>query len=228
MLALLWHNGPLFLIGTLHTLLLIFTAALLGIIFAIGLTLCSISKYQWLNKAASLYIFIIRGTPFLLQLYIIYYGSMQFHCIVDSPLAIIFKSAMVCAVMALTLNTAAYTSVLLTGAMNNLNPHDSLSAQQLGLSKFHIFKSIILPQVFFNILPMYSNELIMLMKCTAIASSITILDIMGVTQQIIGMTYQTIPCLIIAAILYCLISAAIMWPSKWLYYAYCQRIGAVI
>jgi His/Glu/Gln/Arg/opine family amino acid ABC transporter permease subunit len=227
MLSLVLNHLPLLITGMANTLALILLAAMFGIVCAIALTYGTLSHHTWLKKIIHGYIFVIRGTPFLLQLYIIYYGCMQFPWIVHSPIGILLKSAMACAVLSLTLNTAAYSSVLFTGAIENLNQKEIIAAKALGLGSVRIFKSIILPQILFKILPVYSNELIMLLKCTAIASSITVIDIMGATQQMIGMTYQTIPCLIIAAIIYSVISAAIMIPSKLCYQHYCKKIGVI-
>ena len=134
-----------------------------------------------------------------------------------SPVGGLFKSAMGSAILALTLNTSAYTTILFKGALDNLDQKAIQSAKSLGLSTWVINKKIIIPQLLMKILPIYSNELIMLLKCTAIASSITVIDVMGATQQVIGMTYQTIPCLIIAAIIYLVLSHAISMPCKIIY-----------
>jgi His/Glu/Gln/Arg/opine family amino acid ABC transporter permease subunit len=227
MLSLILENQALLLSGLENTIILLILSASIGFMLAIALTYFTLNKCTWLKKIAKSYIFVIRGTPFLLQLYIIYYGSMQFNWVIHSPVGTLLKSSMVCALLALTLNTAAYTSVVFTGAIQNLNQKEILAGKALGLGSLRIFKSIVLPQMFFKILPVYSNELIMLMKCTAIASSVTVIDIMGATQQIISMTYQSIPCLVIAAIIYTMISAAIMIPSKIVYHYYCKKIGAI-
>lgn len=217
MLSIFLTNFPQFLQGILTTLELVFTSAILGLLSAICLVTLKQIHSTIINKIIETYLFIIRSTPFLLQLYIIYYGSMQFHFINHSFLADIFKSAYLCALIALTLNTSAYTTIFLSHTLNSINKKEILVAKSLGFSQWQINKCIIWPQVLIKILPIYSNELIMLMKCAAIASSITILDVMGVTQQIIGLTYQTIPCLMIAGIIYLILNMLFNLPLKYIY-----------
>jgi His/Glu/Gln/Arg/opine family amino acid ABC transporter permease subunit len=214
MWLLLINNFPLFLMGIKNTLLLTFGAAFFGIIVAISLIVIKLAKIRLLNHIVDLYLFIVRGTPFLLQLFIIYYGTMQFACIAHSMLAILFKSATYCALLALIVNTSAYTTVLFIGAIENLPQQQIMAAKSLGMSKFNIYKRIILPQMLIKILPVYGNELIMLLKCTAIVSSITIVDVMGAAQQVMAMTYQNLPCLLIAAIIYLIITVIIVLPLK--------------
>lgn len=164
--------------------------------------------------------FIIRGTPFLVQLFIIYYGPLQFNVLVDSPLAPLFKSAFFCALFALTLNTTAYTTNLFYGAIKNLPKADLEAAAVLALSRWQIFITIIIPRFFVRILPAYTNEVIMILKCTSLVSTISILDLMGVIKQTMATTYQTLNCLAIAGIIYLLITFIISTIGKTLYQRY--------
>ena len=218
-------NFSLFLTGIENTFLLTLGSAFFGIILAIVLTVIKLAKMKVLNSMVDFYLFIVRGTPFLLQLFIIYYGTMQFDFIAHSILAVLFKSAMNCALLALTINTSAYTTVLFVGAIENLPQKEMMAAKSLDISKGNIYKKIILPQIFMKTLPIYGNELIMLMKCSAIVSSITIIDMMGATQQVMAMTYENFPCLIIAAFIYLLSTAIIILPLKLKFNSYCKKVG---
>jgi His/Glu/Gln/Arg/opine family amino acid ABC transporter permease subunit len=226
MLTLLFNNISLYMSGIGMTLSLTLLSALIGLVVALILSYVNVKKTPLLYQIIQLYLFVIRGTPFLLQLFIIYYGLISFNFIAHSIFADLFKSAYACALMALTINTSAYTTVFLSHAIKNINTKEILAAKNLGFTKIDILKSIILPKVMMETLPVYSNELIMLIKCTAITSSITIIDVMGATQQIIGMTYQTIPCLIIAGTIYLLLNVVIVLPSKVLYKKYTNKIHA--
>jgi His/Glu/Gln/Arg/opine family amino acid ABC transporter permease subunit len=225
MFNLLASNASLYLSGIEITIFLTTLSALCGLIMAVIITYAYLADKSLVKPIINGYLFLVRGTPFLLQLFIIYYGSMQFHWISHSILSSLFKSAYNCALIALTINTSAYTSVFLIKAFEDFDHKQILAANNLGLSKLQIILKIIAPQILMQSIPLYSNEIIMLIKCTAITSSITILDIMGVTQQIIGMTYQTIPCLLIAAVIYLMLNMIIVLPSKLAYKKYCQKIN---
>jgi His/Glu/Gln/Arg/opine family amino acid ABC transporter permease subunit len=218
-------NFSLFLTGIENTIILTLGSAFFGIILAVILTAIKMSKSKLFNSMVHFYLFIVRGTPFLLQLFIIYYGIMQFDFIAHTFLATFFKSAMNCALLALTINTSAYTTGLFMGAIENFPKLEMMAAKSLGMSKMNIYKKIILPQIFMKTLPIYGNELIMLMKCSAIVSSITIMDVMGATQQVMAMTYENLPCLIIAALLYLLMTAIIILPLKLKFNSYCRKTG---
>ncbi|TNF69528.1 MAG: ABC transporter permease subunit [Gammaproteobacteria bacterium] len=222
MLSLLSEFSPNWLSGILTTLSLTFAAVIIGAFLAIILTAIKTSKLPIITQLVDLYLFIIRGTPFLVQLFIIYYGPLQFPIITDSPFADIFKSAFVCALIALAINTSSYTTALFIGAINNLPKGEIQAAEALGLKDINIFFSILLPRMFYRILPAYSNEVLMVLKCSALVSSISVLDLMGVTRQVMSFSYEIIPSLIIAGVIYMLIALLInivfkYWVSKRVY-----------
>lgn len=200
---------------------LIFVAACGGLVIAFLLLFAQKNKY--LKTITNSYLFLIKGTPFLLQLYIIYYGLIQFHFIQHSWLKALFISPYICALMALIINTSAYTTTILEQMLKNIPKNEIDAAKCLGLKKKDMFVNIILPHICIKMLPAYSNELIMIMKCTAIVSTITILDVMGITQQMIALTYQTMPYLLSAAIIYLTLSMLITIPCKFIYNKYIVR-----
>ena len=202
------------------------TLFLLAITMVVGLLLsmcfASIKFYQLpvLMQMVDAIIFVIRGTPFLVQLFIIYYGPLQFSWLSHSWLGIPFKSAAFCALLALILNTTAYTSSLFYGAMKNLPNGELVAAEAMGLNRLQTLWNIIIPRFFARIFPVYINEVIMVLKCTALVSTITILDVMGVLQQLMVQTYQTIPCLLIAGVIYVVLTVILTMGLKFVNYKF--------
>jgi arginine transport system permease protein len=196
--------------GLVTTLELMIISLLLGLSFAIFLTLGALSGRRYLKVPVELFGFFIRGTPLLVQIFLIYYGSGQFVWLRDSPLWYILQEPFACAIIAFTLNTSAYTLALLKGAIEAV-PHNEVDAcYALGMSKSLALRRIILPLAFRQMLPAYSNEVIMVLKGTSLASTITLLDLMGMTQQIIAKTYATIELFTIAGLLYLMLNAIII------------------
>lgn len=198
---------PALLNGVAITLVLMLFSLGIGLLLAIGMTLCKLSDMIILKKFIDAILFFIRGTPLLVQIFLIYYGIGQFAWLRDSWLWIIFQSPMACAIFALSINSACYTSILLQGAIKSVPENEIAAAQALGMSKWLAIRRIMLPRAFRIMLPAYSNEVVMVLKSTSLASTITLLDIMGVTQQLIDQTYQTVTFYIIAGILYLLLNA---------------------
>ncbi len=201
---------PQLLQGTLTTLLLMVSALAIGIILALFMTLGIISKRPYLSFPINALVFFIRGTPLLVQFFLIYYGSGQFDWLKASPLWIILREPFACAVIALALNTSAYTTVLLKGAIDGVPKNEVMACHALGMSKSLMLRRIILPIAFRIALPAYSNEVVIVLKGTSLASTITILDLMGVTNQIIGQTYESMKFLALAGVIYLLLNAFII------------------
>src|SRR5262249_7460180 len=159
---------------------LMLCSLMLGLILALLMTLGLLSKRCYLVIPIKLYLFFLRGTPLLVQIFLIYYGSAQFDWLKASPLWNIFQNPFLCAVLALAFNTSAYTTVLLKGAIDSVPENEVIACTALGMSKLLMFRRIILPRAIRIALPAYSNEVIMILKGTSLASTITILDLMGV------------------------------------------------
>lgn len=207
---------PTLLFGTVTTLEVMACSLLFGLLLAVLFTLLSRSHYAFIKTPVDILVFFIRGTPLLVQIFLIYYGSGQFTWLRESSLWIILKEPFACAVIAFSLNTSAYTKVLLSGAIDSI-PHGEIEAcHALGMNKWHMLKNIILPRAFRIALPAYSNEVIMILKGTALASTITLMDLMGTTQRLIAQTYETIPLLILAGIIYLLLNGLLVGVFKFL------------
>jgi His/Glu/Gln/Arg/opine family amino acid ABC transporter permease subunit len=215
MLSILTNHYQFILSGVGTTLLLLVITLILGLILSLIFASVKFYNIPVFTQIINGIVFIVRGTPFLVQLFIIYYGPLQFSWLSHSLLGVPFKSATFCALLGLTLNTTAYTSSLFYGAMKNLPKGEIIAAKAIGLGRLHTLAHIIIPRFFARIFPVYINEVIMVLKCTALVSTITILDTMGVLQQLMTQTYQTLPCLYIAGGIYVFLTVLLTLALKW-------------
>jgi len=193
---------PDLLLGAAVTFKLVGLAMILGLVLAVPLALARISKRIWLRGPAYAYIFFFRGTPLLVQIFIVYYGLSQFSEVRESFLWPVLSQAYWCSVIAFTLNTAAYTGEILRGAVQAV-PHGQIEAGlSVGMSRLLLLRRIIGPQAARLALPAYSNEFIILMKASSLASTVTLLEITGMTRNIIAETYKPLELFFLAACLY--------------------------
>ncbi len=195
--------------GLWLTLELVFFSGLLGLILAVPLALMRASHNPWLRALPFGYIFFFRGTPLLVQIFLIYYGASQFEAIRESALWPILREPYWCAIIAFTLNTAAYSAELIRGAIQAIPKGELEAADAYGMSRSLKIRRIVLPRAFGIVLPAYGNELILMLKSSSLASTITLLDITGMARTIIARTYTPLEIFAAAGVLY-LIIAAIM------------------
>lgn len=218
MLTILTNHFQFILSGIGTTVLLLAITIVVGLLLSMTFASIKFYKLPVLTQLVNAIVFVVRGTPFLVQLFIIYYGPLQFNWLSHSWLGIPFKSATFCALLALILNTTAYTSSLFYGAMNNLPKGEIIAAESMGLNRWQTLLNIVIPRFFTRIFPVYINEVIMVLKCTALVSTITILDVMGVLKQLMVQTYQTIPCLLIAGVIYVILTVLLTTGLKLINY----------
>ena len=193
---------PLMLMGIGITLKLLIVSGLLGLMLAVCLLLMRISGKWYLSLPAQVYIYIFRGTPILVQIFIIYYGLPQFEAVRDSILWPILREPMGCAIVALTLNTAAYVSEILRGGVLGVSKGVLEAGSALGMSARQKFIYLTAPIATRLALPAYSNDVISLLKSTALASTITIADMTGIARTIVADTYAPYEIFISLAIVY--------------------------
>jgi polar amino acid transport system permease protein len=184
------------------TLQLLVASGLLGLILAILLLLMRLSGKFYLDWVAQVYIYIFRGTPILVQIFIIYYGLPQFEAVRDSIFWSILREPTGCAILALTLNTGAYVSEILRGGVLGVDKGLLEAGSALGMSARHKFIYITTPLATRLALPAYSNDVISLLKSTALASTITITDMTGIARTIVAETYAPYEIFISLAIVY--------------------------
>ncbi len=209
-LSVVWDNLPQLLAGAWVTLQLIVLSGLLGLMLAVPTALARVAGPAWLRWPAFGYIFFFRGTPLLVQIFLVYYGLSQFDAVRNSLLWPVLSQAYWCAIIAFTLNTGAYTAEILRGAMQAV-PHGEVeAARALGMSGALLYRRIILPRAFRLALPAYGNEVILMLKGSALASTITLLDITGAARTIIAVTYTPVEIFLAAGVLYLALSLIII------------------
>ena len=177
---------------------------------AIGLVLASVicamrmSNKPWLDYPARTFVAVFRGTPLLVQLFVIYYGLGQFSWLRESFAWPYLREAYWCVLAALALNTAAYTSEILRGGINSVQQGQIEAGLSVGLRKDQIWRYVIIPQACRQMLPAYGNEIILQIKSTSLASIVTLMEVTGIAAKLVSQTYRPIEVFICACALYLL------------------------
>lgn len=187
--ALILNAIPRMLMGIGLTFQLLVLSAVLGLALAVILMLMRISGRWWLSWPSQIYIYVFRGTPILVQIFIIYYGLPQFDWIRESLFWPILREPFGCAVLALSLNTGAYVSEILRGGVLGVDKGLDEAGAALGLSRTQRFVFITVPIAVRLALPAYGNDFISLMKSTALASTITLTEMTGIARTIVAETF---------------------------------------
>ena len=197
---------PKLLNATILTIELTLLSLLFGIFVGIFFAILRTRKNKILNLISYYYSYIFRGTPLLVQIFIIYFGLGQVEWLRESFLWIIFKEPYSCAIIAFTLNTGAYTSEIFRSAFETIQKGLLEAAESLGLNKIHIFFKVKLPIAIKQSLPAYGNEMILMLKGTSLASTVTLLDLTGVAKHIISTTFRPVEVFIVAGSIYLLMT----------------------
>ncbi len=178
-----------FISGTLYTIGISLIAVFLGLVTGTALSLLRRMHFKPFAKLGDAYVAIVRGTPLILQLYIVYYG------VPNIPMV-------VAAILAMTLNSAAYISEIIRAGIDAVDKGQWEAARSLGMSSKMTMKSVILPQAFKNILPALGNEFVVLIKESAIVSVIGVHDLMYNADTVRGITFKPFEPLIVVACIY--------------------------
>jgi len=190
-LDILERYGGRLLDGLLVTIELVALSATLGFVLGLGLALARLSSHPLLAVLARGYIAFFRGTPILLQLFLVYYGAGQMRAPLETVgLWGLFREAFFCAVFTFTLNTAAYQAEILRGAIASLPAGQVEAAAALGLGRWQRLRHVVLPQALAVALRPLGNELILLIKASAVASLVTVLDLMGATRFVFARSFD--------------------------------------
>ena len=184
------------------TLLSLFFGIFVGVFFALLRT----SNSKVLYYISYYYSYIFRGTPLLVQIFIIYFGLAQLEWIRESFLWVFLKEPYSCAILAFTLNTGAYSSEIFRSAFETINKGIVEAAEGLGLNKINTFFKIKLPIAIRQSLPAYGNEMILMLKGPSLASTVTLLDLTGVAKHIISTTFRPVEVFIVAGSIYLLMT----------------------
>jgi len=199
----------LLLAGVPLTFKLAFYSIAAGAVFAVLLALMRLSGSRVLDYAARSYVFVFRGTPLLVQIFLIYYGLGQFPDVRESVLWPFFLEPYWCALLALTLNTAAYSSEIIRGGILSVPFGQIEAARACGMSRALIFRRITMPQGLIVALPAYGNEIILMTRSTALASVITLMEVTGIASKIIAETFRPVEVFVCAGAIYLLLNFAI-------------------
>ncbi|WP_070888281.1 ABC transporter permease [Pseudomonas sp. D1-3] len=198
----IWDSLPLYFGGVLVTLKLLAIALFFGLLLAIPLALMRTSRSPWVNGPAWLYTYVIRGTPMLVQLFLVYYGLAQFAAVRESLLWPYLSNATFCACVAFAINTSAYSAEILAGSLK-ATPHGEIeAARAMGMSRAKLYRRILLPSALRRALPQYSNEVIMMLHTTSLASIVTLIDITGAARTVSSQYYLPFEAFITAGLFY--------------------------
>lgn len=191
------------------TLQLAFFSIAAGAVLAVLLALMRLSDNAAFDGIARAYVFVFRGTPLLVQIFLIYYGLGQFPAIRESFAWPFLRQPYWCALLALTLNTAAYSSEIIRGGILSVPFGQIEAARACGMSRRLIFRRITVPQGLRVALPAYGNEIILMTRSTALASVITLMEVTGIASKIIAETFRAVEVFSCAGAIYLAINFAI-------------------
>ena len=201
-LELMFNSFPKLLSAAFVTLKLLSASLFFGLFIGLLFAILRLNKNIFINKFAYGYSYVFRGTPLLVQIFIIYFGLAQIEYLRMSFLWIILKEPYWCAIIAFTLNTGAYTSEILRSAFQTIKPGIIEAGKSLGIKNNIIFYKIQIPIAIRQSLPAYGNEIILMLKGTSLASTVTLMDLTGVAKYIISTTFKPIEVFIVAGSIY--------------------------
>jgi len=197
---------PKILSGSRLTVLLVTLSLSMGFVLAILAALLRRSKIPVLVVPIKAYVFIMRGTPLLVQIFLIYYGVGQFEIIRESIFWTVLKSPFWCAIIALTLNTTAYGSEIIRGGLESVPYGEVEAARAFGMSGLLLFRRVIFPIAIRQALPAYGNEVMLMVKATSLASTITIMEMTGIANTIMAENYRPMEAFIVAGSFYLILN----------------------
>ena len=201
-IELMINSFPKLLNATLITLKLLSVSLILGLFIGLGFAILRMNNNKLINKFAYGYSYIFRGTPLLVQIFIIYFGLGQIEYLRTTFLWVVLKEPYWCAIIAFSLNTGAYTSEILRSAFQTINSGYLEAGRSLGIPSKIIFTKIQIPIAIKQSLPAYGNEIILMLKGTSLASTVTLMDLTGVAKYIISTTFKPVEVFIVAGGIY--------------------------
>ena len=201
-LDLMINSFPKLLNATFTTLKLLSLSLIFGLIIGLIFAIMRLSNNKLIGNFSYGFSYVFRGTPLLVQIFIIYFGLGQIEYLRTTFLWTILKEPYWCAIIAFALNTGAYTSEILRSAFQTIKPGIIEAGKSLGVSSKVIFYKIQVPIAIRQSLPAYGNEIILMMKGTSLASTVTLMDLTGVAKYIISTTFKPIEGFIVAGGIY--------------------------
>lgn len=207
-------NSGIYLEGFKNTVFLVSLSLVIGLLLAVPLAILRSIDNKIIDAPIRAFVYFFRGTPLLVQMFLVYYGFGQFDLIKTSFLWPLFKEAYFCALFTFTLNTCAYTTEIIRGAIKTTSHGEIEAAMAAGMSRMTMLRRIILPSAFRRALPAYSNEIIFMLHGSSLASVITIIDITGAARIVNSRYYSPYEAFITAAILYMFLTFIIVFLIK--------------
>ncbi|SDG73999.1 amino acid ABC transporter membrane protein 2, PAAT family (TC 3.A.1.3.-) [Vibrio xiamenensis] len=208
--SLIAESFPIYLHGLWMTVWLVALSLVIGIFVAIPLAIARNSHNAILRLPCWAFIYFFRGTPLLVQLYLIYYGMDQFFPVKDT----LWENAWFCALVSFVLNTSAYTAEIIRGAINGLPKGEVEAAKAYGMSSTQTLRRIVLPSALRRALPAYSNEVIFMLHGSAVAGIITIMDLTGAARLVNSRYYAPFESFLTAGLFYMCLTFIILWVFK--------------
>ncbi|WP_025744712.1 ABC transporter permease [Salinivibrio costicola] len=205
--SLVLETWPIYLDGLWTTVWLVASALVIGLLVAVPVAVARNAQFPLWRYPAWAFIYFFRGTPLLIQLYLIYYGLSQVVNVEDS----LWQHAWFCALVAFVLNTAAYTAEIIRGAINGLPKGEVEAAIAYGMSRIKPFSRIILPSAMRRALPAYSNEVVFMLHGSAVAGIITIVDLTGAARIVNSRYYAPFESFLTAGVFYMALTFSILW-----------------
>jgi len=196
------ENWTLFAGGVWMTLQLTALSVLIGFFIALPFGLIRAKSNGIASKLINAYVYAFRGTPLLVQLYLIYYGLSQFEAVRGSFAWVILRDAWWCALIAFSLNSGAYATEIIRGAVQSVPKGELEAAKSLGMSPFQVSRLVLIPIALRRSLPQYGNEVVFMLHGSVVASIITIQDILGVGRTLNARYYLAYEGFLTAAVLY--------------------------
>ncbi len=214
------QHWEMFLTGTGYTLLIVAVSLVIGGALSLPLAVARANRTPVANQIIWGYVYVFRGTPLLVQLYLIYYGLGQFEAVRDSFLWTVLKDPLWCTLITFVLNTAAYTTEIFRGAIEAIPYGEVEAAKACGMSSWLRTTRIVLPNALRRALPAYSNEIIFMVHGSVVASTVTIVDILGAGRILNAKYYLAYEGFLAAAVLYMILVLFItrgfkLWEKHW-------------
>jgi octopine/nopaline transport system permease protein len=184
------------------------------------MSLGRVSSNSFISKPIAAYIFVVRGTPLLVQIYLIYFGLGSVKYIRESFLWLLLKEPFWCGVLALTINTVAYGTEIFRGGIQSVTKGQIESGKSMGFSKLGLYRRIIFPIALRQVLPTYGNELILMVKATSLVSLTTYMEMTGIARKIMSKTFAPVEAFVAAGILYLFLNFLMVQLIKYLEWKY--------
>ena len=217
---LLFRNFIEVIAGLDNTLLLLIISLPIGFILSLVFALGRVSSNKFISKPIASYIFIVRGTPLLVQIYLIYFGLGSIAFIRESFLWYLLEEPFWCGVLALTINTVAYGSEIFRGGIQSVTKNQVESGKALGFNQFMLLRKLIIPIALRKVLPSYGNELILMVKATSLVSLTTYMEMTGIARKIMAKTFAPVEAFLAAGILYLFLNFLMIQFIKYLEWKY--------